>query len=52
MTGGGFGGSAIVLLSPDAIEDTMKCIESDFESRFGRRASWLRVEASDGARID
>ena len=52
MTGGGFGGSAIVLLSPDAIEDTMKCIESDFESRFGRRASWMRVEASDGARID
>ena len=52
MTGGGFGGSAIVLHEPSAAERVRDRIETDFLKRFDRRPRTMMVEASPGVRIE
>lgn len=50
MTGGGFGGSAIVLAEPERFDHVLRTIEHDFRSRFGRVPASMRVRPSDGVR--
>ena len=52
MTGGGFGGSAIVLHEPSAAERVRDRIETDFLKRFDRRPRTMIVQASPGVRIE
>jgi galactokinase len=49
MTGGGFGGSAIVLCTATAREQVSAAIERDFSTRFGRAPGIFAVRASEGA---
>ena len=51
MTGGGFGGSAIVLHEPDRLESVRDRIESDFSDRFGRRPESMIVRTSRGVLV-
>lgn len=52
MTGGGFGGTALVLVDPARIEDVRSDISDAFERSFGRiPASWT-ARTDDGVRID
>ncbi len=48
MTGGGFGGSAIVLAAPDRVDHVLRAIEKDFRSRFGETPESMQVHSSDG----
>jgi len=49
MTGGGFGGCAIVLARTDAAEAAAETIAGAFESRFGRRCPIFATRAAAGA---
>ncbi|MFN0133531.1 MAG: galactokinase [Phycisphaerales bacterium] len=49
MTGGGFGGCAIVMLVPGSAEDARRVIGAAFRARFGRECGFMAVRASDGA---
>ena len=49
MTGGGFGGCAIVLARSDAAAAVGDGVASAFESRFGRRCPVLATAAAAGA---
>jgi galactokinase len=49
MTGGGFGGCAIVLAAADAAEVVAATIAEDFERRFGRRCPIFATRAAAGA---
>ncbi len=49
MTGGGFGGSAIVLVRADAAEAASRTIQDAFEKRFARRCPIFATSAGDGA---
>ena len=51
MTGGGFGGSAIVILQPDAVGETQQHITRAFKARFGRDPGFFTVRAVGGARV-
>jgi galactokinase len=50
MTGGGFGGSVIVLHRPSATNRVRDRIEADFMKRFGRRPDSMIVRPAVGAR--
>ena len=52
MTGGGFGGSAIVLHEPAQADRIKEQIESDFKTRFGRCPDSMMVRASRGVQIE
>jgi galactokinase len=49
MTGAGFGGSTIVLLRPDAIDDLRAIVEADYPRRTGLRPVVRAVRPADGA---
>jgi galactokinase len=49
MTGGGFGGSIVVLVRPDAVAALTRALETAFAARHGRKPAVLRVRASSGA---
>jgi len=49
MTGGGFGGCAILLVRSDAAGAVSEAVASAFESRFGRRCPVLATAAAAGA---
>jgi len=49
MTGGGFGGCAIVLVRRDAADATAEAIADDFAARFGRRCPIFATGAVAGA---
>ena len=49
MTGGGFGGCAIVLARVDAAGPIAEAISGDFASRFGRRCPIFATAAAPGA---
>lgn len=51
MTGGGFGGSAIVLHEPSAVDEVRNRIEHDFMKRFDRRPGSMIVEPSAGVDV-
>lgn len=50
MTGGGFGGSTVVLVRGDAVADFSAYVRAEYERRTGRAARVYLVEASDGVR--
>lgn len=49
MTGGGFGGCAIVLVRVDHAEAVQKTLQADFQTRFGRVCPIFATRAADGA---
>jgi galactokinase len=49
MTGGGFGGCAIVLVTRDAFEEVMRDISAKFERRFNRKPGVMKSVAGSGA---
>ena len=52
MTGGGFGGTALVLVAPPRIDDVRTSISSAFEKAFGRTPATWMAHTDDGVRID
>ena len=50
MTGGGFGGCAIVLAEADHAEKIIDAVADGFENRFDRRCPIFATRAADGAR--
>jgi len=51
MTGGGFGGCAIVLVSKGCTQDALAAISEGFAERFGRLPNAFQAEASAGATL-
>jgi galactokinase len=49
MTGGGFGGCAIAMVEPGAVENLTERVGVEYQARHGRDCSAFVVEASDGA---
>jgi len=52
LTGGGFGGNALVLTSARTLESNRRAIIEEFAARFGRRPETRVVRASDGATLE
>ena len=52
MTGGGFGGSAILLVATTAVDSVRKTVEQRFESTYGRTPTSMMVQACQGVRIE
>lgn len=52
LTGGGFGGSALVLTSTRTLESNRHAIVEEFAARFGRRPETRVVRASAGATLE
>ena len=52
MTGGGFGGSAILLVSSPAIEHVRQTIERRFADAYGRIPTSMMVHACQGVRLE
>ncbi|MBR1731516.1 MAG: galactokinase, partial [Ruminococcus sp.] len=51
MTGGGFGGCTVNLLSKDIADDFIKNIKEEYNKKFGRQAQAYTVDVSGGARV-
>ncbi len=49
MTGGGFGGCAIVLANPSSVESIIRSVGDRFQAQFGHVCDSFVVHASDGA---
>jgi galactokinase len=52
MTGGGFGGSALVLAQDGAVEAIGAELSGDFRRKFGSELTVYRAQAGDGVRIE
>ena len=52
MTGGGFGGSALLLVATTAVESVRKTVEQRFASTYGRTPTSMTVRACQGVRIE
>lgn len=52
MTGGGFGGCAIALVEPAAMDALQSAIQSDYNTRFEKPAVVYPTTASEGARVE
>lgn len=52
MTGGGFGGCAIALVEPAAMDALQSAIQSDYNTRFEKPAVVYPTAASEGARVE
>ena len=50
MTGGGFGGCAIILVAADHADAVTQSVGDGFEKRFGHRCPIFATQAADGAR--
>jgi galactokinase len=51
MTGGGFGGCAIILAGADKADDVGQSVNSAFEQRFGHAPTVFPTRAADGAGV-
>jgi galactokinase len=51
LTGAGFGGCTLHLVTPDAASDVQRALEAGFAARFGRTPRVWRVHAAEGARV-
>jgi len=51
LSGGGFGGSVVVLLDPARLERIRDRLEESFRRAFGRRCRTVAVHPADGARV-
>ncbi len=52
LTGGGFGGNALVLVTTETLESNRRVIIEEFAARFGRPPATRVVRASDGAAME
>jgi len=52
LTGGGFGGSALVLVKTEARERVVATLTASYWDRFRKKASFRSARASDGARAE
>ncbi len=52
MTGGGFGGSAIALVRPEAVEAVKDAIRNDCRKLFGNEPGFLVTGAAEGAALE
>ena len=52
ITGGGFGGNALVLVTTDTVEENREALTEGFASRFGRRPATRIVHASPGVTLE
>ncbi len=52
ITGGGFGGNALVLVTTDTVEENREALAEGFASRFGRRPATRIVHASPGVTLE
>ncbi|MCP4938236.1 MAG: galactokinase, partial [Phycisphaeraceae bacterium] len=52
ITGGGFGGNALVLVTTETLDENRNALVADFAARFGRRPTTRVVRASPGVRIE
>jgi galactokinase len=52
MTGGGFGGCAIALVDPKAVEPLTEAVRTSYDGRFEKPALIYTTTASDGARAE
>jgi galactokinase len=51
MTGGGFGGCAIVLVETEKADTVSEAIENGFDKKYSRRCPIFTTRAADGARV-
>jgi galactokinase len=51
MTGGGFGGCAIALVEPSAVEPLEQAVRADYDGHFEKPALMYTTTASDGAGV-
>ncbi len=51
MTGGGFGGCAIILVRKDRAGAITETVTKGFERRFGRKCPIFATRAAEGARV-
>ena len=51
LSGGGFGGSCVLLVKPEAAEAIEKTINSKYEAKFGERCKISVIKASEGAHV-
>lgn len=51
MTGGGFGGSAIAVVRPDALDTVQARLQSEYQSRFPLGLSFLMTRPAAGASV-
>ena len=51
MTGGGFGGCAILLVDAVAAEDVGRAVRSGFDARFGRECPIFATRPAAGASV-
>ncbi|MDE0888751.1 MAG: galactokinase [Phycisphaerales bacterium] len=52
MTGGGFGGSAILLVATTAVETVRRTVERRFAAAYGRTPTSMTVRACQGVRLE
>ena len=52
MTGGGFGGSALLLVQDGAVDAVTEELQGAFRRKFGSEVAMHRAEAGDGVRIE
>jgi galactokinase len=51
MTGGGFGGSAIILAQKNQSREIIEAVEGGFEARFGQSCAIFATRAAGGASV-
>ena len=51
LSGGGFGGSAVVMVHPDDVENVSSAINKTFEEKHGYPCEISVITPSDGAKI-
>ncbi len=51
LSGGGFGGSAVLLLPPAAVEHARRELVAAYTRRFGSPCDALVIEPSEGAHV-
>ncbi len=51
IVGGGFGGAVLALVRSTKVDTVMEDVVQEYGSRTGLNASWLEVEAGDGAQV-
>jgi galactokinase len=50
MTGAGFGGCVVCLVSPDAVSDIIRQLDSDYRKKFNLEADFFLTSPSEGCR--
>lgn len=51
LSGGGFGGGAVLLVPPSAVGSVASAVAADYRARFGHPCATLPIVPTDGARV-